>query len=446
MRKLTKALKGILPRSEEIAFLDVDSAWSEIVTKEIDSYRQLPRSLVWRKADRIEFAALAATDAQFIKIYHQWVQDLHDSFSTLGIVVPAQAKTQWVHVDPQGRDALLACNRCDYAAPAAWAEFKREPGIDPSEAELIRVETPGATTIQSLTEFLKIDARQTLKSMFFSAANGTIVLAIIRGDLDLSMPKLEAAASQGALKPTDSEQLSRIGSLPGFGGPINLNTGKLKFISVADLSIEMGSGFVVGANREDMHLQGVSYPRDFEVTRVLDLALGSAGNNCQHCEGVLEEVQGYSLARWENHVGWFSFTASGGKNKTGIVGLGRINLLELLKAVMQIHTDDKGFAWPAILSPYDVHLLSIRADEVAGQLADDLSRKGLSILLDDRDQSPGVKFADADLIGCPLRVIMSQRAIDSDQFEITFRRTGQTAIQSGPALPDYIESSFAKLM
>jgi prolyl-tRNA synthetase len=286
------------------------------------------------------------------------------------------------------------------------------------------IATPGVTTIDSLAELLGIDTSATSKAMPHVKEDGTVVLALIRGDDRLEPAKLAAALKADVRPATEDEIRAAFGADPGSLGPVGFD-GEI----VADETLHEGQ-FVTGANRTGWHLRGVEAGRDYEA-RFVDLREPIEGDRCLHCGGALR----FQTAIEVGHIFKLgtrysvpldaTFLDEDGSEKPLVmgsygIGLGRI----MAAAVEQLH-DDKGICWPAALAPYDVHVVVLPGMEEQGEeAARVLAGAGLDVLLDDRDQRAGEKFADADLVGLPLRVTVGKKTLGDGMVDVRDRRSG----------------------
>jgi len=343
-------------------------------------------------------------------------------------VMGGPASHEFMAVSEAGEDTLVTCPQCGYAANLERATFARSPGMVEAEAPVESVATPGCKTIEQVAALLGVPASQTLKVVFFTDERGRVVLAVIRGDLEVSLVKLSNALGGAELRPSTEEELRAVGIVPGYASPVGLHQRQV----VADDSVATSRNWVAGANREGYHLKNVNYPRDFGVTMITDIAQARAGDRCPHCEGTLQTTRGievghlfklgtrYSVATGAN------FLDRDGQARPIVMGSYGIGTGRLMAVVVEGHHDERGILWPASVAPYQMHLLSLGtgSTEVSGaaeQLYERLTQSGYQVLYDDRDESAGVKFADADLIGIPWRITLSRKTHAQNSVEIKGR-------------------------
>jgi len=326
-----------------------------------------------------------------------------------------------------GENTLVICENGDYAGDIEVA--RAVPG-DPVFPERLdgpqEVETPGVTTIEGLAEFLGIDETATSKAMPVVKPDGTLVLALVRGDDRLSETKLYDALPGSSRPATDEEIRAAFGAGGGSLGPIGFS-GEV----VADDTLREGQ-FVAGANRDGRHLRGVEAGRDFEP-RFADLREPQEGDRCPECGGALQFRTAVEVGHIFNFGSFYSkpleatFLDEDGQEKPLLGGSYGIGPGRVMAAIVEQHHDEQGIAWPEEVAPYDVHIVSLPGgEEVAQAAAEALSAAGKDVLLDDRaDARAGEKFADADLIGIPLRVTAGKKSLDDDAVDVRVRATGE---------------------
>lgn len=352
-----------------------------------------------------------------------------------------------------GEERLVRCPRCGYAANVGRAEFRLPPS-QPLPAEPARpVATPGCATIADVTAFLGVLTSQTLKAVFYAweqpSREPECVLVLIRGDLEVNERKLQNLLRIGSLRPATEEEIRAAGAEPGFASPVGLPVrpewGASGLLVVGDRSIQTGANFVAGANREGYHLVGVNYPRDFAVTVLADVAQAQEGHLCAHCGGPLASDRAVELARCakpgsdRSETSNLSYLGPQGEQQPVAVGSYSIGLGPLVAAVVEAHHDEQGIIWPPVLAPFDVHLVLLGEEEavqqVAEQACDLLQQAHLTALLDDRGESAGVKFADADLLGCPIRLTVSRRSLNAGGVEVKTRWEKERQVVAPQDLP-----------
>jgi prolyl-tRNA synthetase len=321
-----------------------------------------------------------------------------------------------------GEDAIVACNRCPYAAnvEAATVRPEAEPAEPAERAPLGKVHTPGHGTIAAVTAFLKATPDRMLKSLLYTAKDGPfagkVFLGVVRGDHEVNEIKLAHAVGAGEIfLATDAEIEKATGAKVGFAGPVGF-VGKIVVDPAAKAVVDGKSG----ANETDYHTTGVQFGRDYQGD-VVDLRLAKAGDGCPMCDGVLESYRGiegghiFVLGTHYSAAMGASFLAENGDRRPLVMGCYGIGVSRLLAAAVEQHHDDDGILWPAAIAPYDVEIVTIGADaavkDVAETILTGLEARGVDVLWDDREERPGVKFKDADLIGLPLRIVIGAKGL-----------------------------------
>jgi len=345
---------------------------------------------------------------------------------------------EYMYLTPVGEDTLLLCDSCGYSANRQIAEFQKPEPDKAEQKELKKVETPAAKTIADLTDFLGIEARQTAKVVFMVATilEGQeevekLVFAIVRGDMDLNETKLTNAISAKGLRPAEESEIKAAGAVPGYASPIGLD----KVMVVVDDLIPDSANLVSGANEEGYHYLNVNYGREFTADVVTDIAAARDGDACPVCGEPLRAVRGvevgniFKLGTWYSEAVGATFQDADGEEKPIVMGSYGIGSGRLLASIAEEYNDEYGMILPITVAPYQVHLvvLSGKKDEsdqtlqAAEKLYQDLSASGIEVLFDDRDESPGVKFNDADLIGIPIRLTVGSRSLKNGGIEAKLR-------------------------
>ena len=323
---------------------------------------------------------------------------------------------------------MARCPGCGYAAERSWAmrDWPDPPAGDELPTE--EIETPGCDTIASLAEFLGISAAQTLKMVFYSVA-GRVTCVVIRGDRAVDEDKLARVLGTDQYYASLDNELAEVGAVGGYASPIGLDPGKLRV--VADPSVRASKNSVSGANRPDYHIRNVNVPRDFEPGEWADLAVVEPGDPCPHCGSALVVEPAFALARAKAPAPCeadVEYLDTEGRTHALWTAHWQLDLGRLMAAIVESHHDDYGILWPQVCAPFDVHLvaLDLRKEDVAAQaegLYARLRAAGLRVLYDDRSASAGIKFNDADLLGCPLRLTVSKRSVRDGVIEAKWRNS-----------------------
>ncbi len=341
---------------------------------------------------------------------------------------------EFVFLSETGEDEVLLCPGCGYAANAEKAEFRAPPPLPGDAAPMEKVPTPGQKTIAELANFLGVERRQTCKAVFYRA-DGRPVFVAIRGDLEVNETKLKNVLKAREVEALDDAAARAAELIPGSAGPVGLTGIEV----VADRSVTGAGGLVAGANEDGYHYLNVSYGRDWSAGVVADIALARAGDACLHCGAELETRRGIEMGHvfklgtvYAESMG-VTYLDESGQRQPVVMGCYGIGLERMLAAAIEANHDENGIIWPPEVAPYDVHVVALNLDQAAvaealAALEAALTAAGLTALIDDRDESAGIKFKDADLLGMPVRVTVSPRALEKGGVELRPRRTGETTI------------------
>ena len=363
---------------------------------------------------------------------------------------------EFMHLTDVGEDQVLICDRCGYAANTEKADHRKQTLPPEDSKPLEEVATPGVKTIDELAEFLKVPQEKTLKAVFYAAQTGgpagEPVFVAIRGDLEVNEIKLSNALGGAKLRLMDDKEVAGAGLVAGSASPIGLKEAAKRPVRiVADDSVPSSANLVGGANKPDVHVRNLNYGRDWEADIVTDISLAHEGDGCARCDGTFQMQRGIEVGHvfklgtiYTEKLG-ATYLDQEGKKREAVMGCYGIGLDRLLAAVIQANHDERGIIWPASIAPYDVHLVALSPDragvrEAAERLYDELAGKGIDVLYDDREESPGVKFADADLLGMPLRVTVSPRTLEKDSVELKRRTESEsTHVPLADALERVVE-------
>ena len=340
-----------------------------------------------------------------------------------------------------GENTLVTCERGDYAADLEIARgIPPAPVLPESEDTPKEVATPGVTTIESLAELLGIEESATSKAMPVVKTDGTLVLGLVRGDDRLSESKMLGFLGSDYRPATDEEIRSAFGAGGGSLGPVGVSVEV-----VADEALREGQ-FVAGANRDGWHLRGVEAGRDYQP-RFADIREAREGDRCPVCGGALRFQTAIEVGHIFNFGARYSkpldanFLEEDGTEKPLIGGSYGIGPARVMAAVVEQSHDENGIVWPKSIAPYDVHVLALHggSDEVlaeADKVASALDAEGLEVLYDDRDERPGEKFADADLIGCTARIIVGKKTLEDGAVDA---RTRDGATGERVSIPEVVK-------
>jgi prolyl-tRNA synthetase len=421
--------------------------------REIQSYKELPQSWYhFQTKDRDEprpRAGLLRTREFIMKDSYSFDRDeagleesfraheraYHQIFKRCGLEYSAvQAESgmmggsesvDFLAPSGSGENTLVTCENGDFAADLEVARAVPRAAEFPARLDAPEeIDTPGITTIDALAGSLGIDAAATSKAMPVTKDDGTVVLALVRGDDQLEIYKLIAALGADVRPATADEIKSAFGADPGSIGPIGF-TGEI----VADETLREGQ-YVAGANKTGRHLRGVEAGRDYQA-RFADIRVPKEGDRCVVCGGALSFQTAIEIGHIFKLGTRYSipleatYLDDDGQEKPLVMGSYGIGLARIMAAAVEQSHDDNGIIWPAALAPYDVHIVALRGvEEQADEAARVLSDAGADVLLDDRDLRPGEKFADADLIGLPRRVTVGKKTLEDGKVDLRDRATG----------------------
>ena len=446
---------------------------ADLVRKSIRSYRQLPALIYhiqtkWRddprpRAGLIRVREFTMKDSYSLDLdqdgldtqYRAHFQAYYDIFHRCGLPVKAfksdvgmmggSLAHEFMYLTPIGEDTLLICDECGYAANRQIARFKKDSDKSESPQALQKVATPDSKTIEDLANFLNIPRSRTAKAVFLVAtivqgieASDRLVLAIVRGDMDLNETKLANVLMAKELRPALEEEIVSTGAVPGYASPKDLkNT-----LVVVDDVIPDSPNLVAGANEEGFHFINVNYGRDFQAEIIADIAVAEDNSMCPECGHQMTVQRGVEVGnifklgtRYSEAMG-AKFLDSEGNSKPVVMGSYGIGSGRLMASVAEEHHDEYGLIWPISVAPYSVLLIvlprnvkkqetDIQGDPdpltIAEQLYMQFQSSGIEILFDDRQERPGVKFNDADLIGIPIRLTVSDRALQAGGIEVKRR-------------------------
>ena len=335
---------------------------------------------------------------------------------------------EFILTTPTGEDTVITCSACGYTANAEKASGVYHELSAEDEESLEEVSTPGVKTIDGLAQYLNISDEKTFKAVFYMA-DGELVFVTIRGDLEVNDIKLKNALHASDLHLADDQEVAKAGLVAGSASAIGIHDIK----RVGDLSITRGNNFVVGGNKADTHLRGANYPRDFQVDILTDIALARPGQGCPNCGQPLEAVRGvevghiFKLGTFFSEALGANYLDQNGQHQPILMGCYGIGVGRLLAAAIEQNHDEKGIAFPATIAPYQVHLVGLNlADEQVAEEAErlyqELQDQGIEVLFDDRtEQTAGVKLNDVDLLGLPVRLVVSPRNMKAGVVEFKQR-------------------------
>lgn len=434
----------------------------EVITalarNELSSYRKLPVTLYqvqtkFRDERRPRFGLLRGREFLMKDAYSfhadwssldQTYKEMYSAYTTIfnrcGLNVrPVEADAGAIGGDGEthefmaladiGEDTIVSCDRCDYAANLEKAEMRwsgsphsEQPQPELAQQELAdapaceKFETPGVRTIQELADFTGETADRFAKTLIYQSG-GKLFAVLIRGDREANEIKIRQAIGSDDLELADAAAIERATGAPvGFAGPVGLAIPLLTDREAASMS-----SMITGANEQDRHLRHVKPGRDFDTGRIGDFRNAEEGDGCPRCSGALRFHRGIEVGHVFKLGTKYSvkleanFTDAAGKAQPLIMGCYGIGVSRLLSAAAEQNHDGRGLVWPDSIAPYHVHLIPVSVKDaeqlrLAEEIYAQLGAAGVEVLLDDRDERPGVKFNDADLIGIPVRIVVGRQA------------------------------------
>jgi prolyl-tRNA synthetase len=435
----------VLPLSHEETFTfhatelqsykQLPQAWYHFQTKDRDEPRPKAgllrvREFVMKDAysfDRDEAgldASFQKHGAAYARIFERCGLEVHRVSAESGLMGGSESEDYLAPADA-GENTLVTCVNGDYAADMDVAQGIPRAPVFPEALDVpVEIETPGANTIEKLAELLGIDEAATSKAMPVTTQDGTVVLALVRGDDRLAEDKLIETLRVDFRPSTDDEIRAAFGASGGSLGPVGF-TGEI----IADETLRTGQ-FVTGANRDGWHLRGVEAGRDY-TARFADIRTTKDGDTCPVCGGKLLVETAIELGHIFKLGTHYSvplgatFLEEDGSEKPLVMGSYGIGPGRVIAAIIEQHHDERGIVWPAEVAPYDVHVVALQgAEELALEAAEAYSAAGFDVLLDDRVARPGEKFADADLVGAPIRITAGKKSLEDGKVDVRNRGSG----------------------
>ena len=431
-----------------------------LVRKELRSYKQLPVNLYhiqdkFRDEFRPRYGLMRGRefimkDAYSFSATQESLQEEYDKMKeayanicvrcgvhALPVVadsgeIGGDTSVEFMALADAGEASLVYCDDCGFAADDEAASTKVSVTEGPGNGTLEKIETPGLGTIEAVAEFFGFPKNGTRKSLALIDSEGKPVVAIVPGDHELNECKAEHVFGKGYRMMTD-EELEKFGLFKGFIGPVHLPAG-IKL--VCDSSLKESKSWACGANEIDYHFTGACPDRDFKVDEWADLVTVLAGDPCPHCGKPLAAARGIEVSqvfqlgtKYSEAMG-ATFMDEDGREKPLIMGCYGVGVSRTLAAIVEQHNDENGIIWPVSVAPYEVSVIPLdpKKEDCAkatDRLVQELLDAGLDVVVDDRDERPGFKFADNDLMGFPYQIVIGKRGLKNGTFELKDRATGE---------------------
>jgi prolyl-tRNA synthetase len=447
---------------------------ADLVRKEIHSYRQLPQLLYhiqtkWRDDPRPRAGLIRAReftmkdsysldadwkglDKQY-EAHHQAYQKIFQRCDLRVIAVKSdtgimggQIAHEFMYLTPIGEDTVLICDNCGYSANKQIARVKKIPYADEPQFAIEKVATPNSKTIEDLASYLSVPTYKTAKAVFIIATIhkdnikiDRFVIAIVRGDMEVNETKLANALNATEIRPAMESEIRAVGAVPGYASPVGLSD----VLTVVDELIPSSPNLISGANIEGYHLRNVNFDRDYNANIITDITIAHDGEACVECSHPLRSVRGVEVGNifklgihFSESMGCY-YLDHLGQSHPIIMGSYGIGVGRLLACIAEEHHDEHGLIWPISVSPYKIHLIVLpwktgdnggEGPGKAEKLYDEFTDEHLDCLYDDREESPGIKFNDADLIGNPIRLTVSERSLKNGGVEYKQRDKSEKMI------------------
>jgi prolyl-tRNA synthetase len=441
-----------------------EEAVSDLVRGEIRSYKQLPQLIYhiqtkWRDDPRPRAGLIRAReftmldsysldkDWEGLEIQYQSHFSAYERiFRRCGLpIISVKSDTgmlggklahEFIYLSPIGEDTLVLCNHCGYAANRQTAKFHRPKNTIEPPQNLQKVATPHTATIADLAGFLQIPVEKSAKAVFYMAQQPSrekllFVFVIVRGDMDVNETKLMNILGATDLRSATDDEIKNTGAVPGYASPIGLRFNEDVIVVVDELIID-SANLAAGANEEGYHFINTNYGRDYTANLVGDVVNVREGDACPDCGSPIILKRGVEVGnifqlgtRYSEAVNCV-FQNELGLNLPVIMGSYGIGVGRLLACIAEEHHDDHGLIWPITIAPYQVYLVVLAGKNldilpIAEKTYKELTDAGVEVLFDDRNDSPGIKFNDADLIGCPIRLTIGERSLKQGGMEVKLR-------------------------
>lgn len=451
---------------------------TSLVRMDVNSYRQLPLSVYqiqdkFRDERRPRFGLMRGREfimkdaysfdrdeAGLDKSYHDMFDAYSRIFTRCGLYYrPVEADSgaiggdcshEFMVIADSGEAEICYCSECDYAADTEKAELHVIEEAEEEALEKAMVETPDCKTIEDVCAFLKAPVTKSVKAVAYQSEKG-LILCFVRGDHEVNEIKVMNACGVNEVEMAEPELLAANGTVGGYMGPCGIDTEKV--MVVCDSTVMKMHNFCCGANKEGYHFTNVNPGRDFTPTHVADIRLMQEGDPCPRCGAKIKKARGIEVGQVFKLFTKYSaamnatFLDETGKPNVIYMGCYGIGVSRTMAAAVEQNNDKDGIIWPVQIAPYHVIVVPINikdedVKEKAFSIYENLKKAGVEVILDDRDERPGVKFKDADLIGYPLRVVIGKKGLEKGEIEVKARKTGEMKMLDAN---DYVDGIKAML-
>ncbi|MDO5554559.1 MAG: proline--tRNA ligase [Planctomycetia bacterium] len=477
-------IKSVLPRAGKkvpVVFCPThEEEITDLVARYISSYRQLPITLYqiqtkFRNEERPKFGLLRTSEFLMKDAYsfHTNLESLNETyrkmydaycriFTRCGLeFLPVEAESgpiggdashEFMIPSPNGEDNVVYCPGCKYAANTEKAEIggtgPDEAGPDVPRKESAVIETPDMHTIEQVCAFLKAKPHKVVKTLIYLVDDKPVAI-LVRGDHDANDNKIRRLLNASSVVLADEKTVERVTGAPvGFAGPVALAE---QVPIIADFTVRGMVNMIVGANQADRHRVNVNLHRDFDVAQFADVRNATAGDVCPRCgqkmaiENAIEVGHVFKLGTKYTEALSAKFLDVDETQKTIIMGCYGIGISRIVAGLVETHYDESGIIWPVALAPYEVNICPVKVSDpasmaLAEKLHDELERRGIEVILDDRDQRAGVKFKDSDLVGFPLRITIGEKGLAENKVEWKWRWEKESHFESVDTIVDRVVS------
>lgn len=447
---------------------------TDLVSREVRSYKDIPLTLYqiqtkFRDEVRPRFGIVRSCEfimkdaysfdvdaGQMEKSYKAMYDAYCRIFSRCGIpYIPVEADPglmggsvshEFMVPSEIGEDRIAICSACGYSASTEVARTKEAVPAENASAEAMEeVDTPGVSTVEDVSKFLKVKDADLIKTLIYIADDVPVAI-LLRGDHEANEPKIKSVLGASSLELANDAKITEITKGPvGFSGPVGLD---IKV--VGDFAVKSMSNAVSGANLKDKHLKNVNPGRDFEVSGWEDVRTITADDPCPKCGGGITLKHSIEIGhtfklgtKYSEKLG-AKYLDESGRERTIVMGCYGIGVNRILASLIETNHDENGIKWPVSISPFEAVVMPLKTDDEtlraeADNIYEGLKEAGVDVIIDDREKSAGIKFKDADLIGFPYQVIIGRKSLDEGKVEVKDRNTGEKTLVDKDKIVDYVK-------